>query len=90
MILLKSLFLDHQALRFKFSADPRLYVWSFLSRVSCSSVAFLRSYSPMSQSKAVWVSVNSSDMSHSANSFGDDVASRSAWRILSRPDLTPR
>ena len=25
MILLKSLFLEHQALRFRFSADPRLY-----------------------------------------------------------------
>src|ERR1700719_1496288 len=30
MILLKSLFLEHQALRFKFSADPRLYSWSWL------------------------------------------------------------
>ena len=36
MILLKSLFLDHQALRFKFSADPRLYSWSFLFLMECT------------------------------------------------------
>ena len=37
MILLKSLFLDHQALRFKFSADPRLYSWSFLFLMECTA-----------------------------------------------------
>src|SRR5271169_4793419 len=35
MILLKSLFLEHQALRFKFSADPRLYSWSWLFLMEC-------------------------------------------------------
>src|SRR5271157_6523715 len=37
MILLKSLFLEHQALRFKFSADPRLYAWSWLFLMECTS-----------------------------------------------------
>ena len=37
MILLKSLFLEHQALRFKFSADPRLYLWSWLFLMECTS-----------------------------------------------------
>ena len=36
MILLKSLFLEHQALRFKFSADPRLYSWSWLFLMECT------------------------------------------------------
>jgi D-amino-acid dehydrogenase len=36
MILLKSLFLEHQALRFKFSADPRLYYWSWLFLMECT------------------------------------------------------
>lgn len=36
MILLKSLFLDHQALRFKFSADPRLYSWSWAFLMECT------------------------------------------------------
>jgi D-amino-acid dehydrogenase len=36
MILLKSLFLDHQALRFKFSTDPRLYSWSCLFLMECT------------------------------------------------------
>ena len=36
MILLKSLFLDHQALRFKFSTDPRLYSWSWLFLMECT------------------------------------------------------
>ncbi len=36
MILLKSLFLEHQALRFKFSADPRLYAWSWLFLMECT------------------------------------------------------
>src|SRR6516162_5826743 len=37
MILLKSLFLGHQALRFKFSTDPRLYSWSWLFLMECTS-----------------------------------------------------
>ncbi|MBV9244885.1 MAG: FAD-dependent oxidoreductase, partial [Methylobacteriaceae bacterium] len=37
MILLKSLFLKDQALRFKFSADPRLYAWSWLFLMECTS-----------------------------------------------------
>jgi hypothetical protein len=37
MIPLKSLFLEHQALRFKFSADPRLYAWSWLFLMECTS-----------------------------------------------------
>ena len=37
MILLKSLFLKHQALRFKFSADPRLYSWSWLFLRECTA-----------------------------------------------------
>ncbi|MBV8565410.1 MAG: D-amino acid dehydrogenase [Methylobacteriaceae bacterium] len=37
MILLKSLFLKDQALRFKFSADPRLYAWSWLFLMECKS-----------------------------------------------------
>ena len=36
MILLKSLFLEHQALQFKFSADPRLYFWSSLFLMECT------------------------------------------------------
>jgi D-amino-acid dehydrogenase len=36
MILLKSLFFEHQALRFKFSADPRLYSWSWLFLMECT------------------------------------------------------
>ena len=36
MILLKSLFLEHPALRFKFSADPRLYSWSWLFLMECT------------------------------------------------------
>ena len=36
MILLKSLFLEHQALQFKFSADPRLYSWSWLFLMECT------------------------------------------------------
>ncbi|MBV9635950.1 MAG: FAD-dependent oxidoreductase, partial [Methylobacteriaceae bacterium] len=36
MILLKSLFLKDQALRFKFSADPRLYAWSWLFLMECT------------------------------------------------------
>jgi glycine/D-amino acid oxidase-like deaminating enzyme len=36
MILLKSLFLEHQALRFKFSADLRLYSWSWLFLMECT------------------------------------------------------
>ncbi len=36
MILLKSLFLEHQALRFRFSADPRLYSWSWLFLMECT------------------------------------------------------
>jgi D-amino-acid dehydrogenase len=36
MILLTSLFLDHQALRFKFWADPRLYAWSWLFLMDCT------------------------------------------------------
>jgi D-amino-acid dehydrogenase len=36
MILLKSLFLEYQALRFKFSADPRLYSWSWLFLMECT------------------------------------------------------
>src|SRR5271169_6822585 len=35
MILLKSLVLKDQALRFKFSADPRLYSWSWLFLMEC-------------------------------------------------------
>jgi len=37
MILLKSLILKDQALRFKFSADPRLYIWSWLFLMECTS-----------------------------------------------------
>ena len=37
MILLKSLFLKDQALRFKFSADPRLYTWSWLFLMECTA-----------------------------------------------------
>jgi D-amino-acid dehydrogenase len=37
MILLKSLILKDQALRFKFSADPRLYSWSWLFLMECTS-----------------------------------------------------
>ena len=37
MILLKSLFLGRQALRFKFSADPRLYSWSWAFLMECTS-----------------------------------------------------
>jgi len=37
MVLLKSLFLKDQALRFKFSADPRLYSWSWLFLKECTS-----------------------------------------------------
>jgi D-amino-acid dehydrogenase len=37
MILLKSLILKDQALRFKFSADPRLYAWSWLFLMECTS-----------------------------------------------------
>jgi D-amino-acid dehydrogenase len=36
MILLKSLFLEHQALRFKFSADPKLYSWSWAFLMECT------------------------------------------------------
>src|SRR5271169_2962587 len=37
MILLKSLFLRNQALRFKFSGDPQLYWWSWLFLMECTS-----------------------------------------------------
>jgi D-amino-acid dehydrogenase len=37
MILLKSLFLKDQALRFKLSMDPRLYSWSWLFLKECTS-----------------------------------------------------
>ena len=37
MILLKSLVLKDQALRFKFSADPRLYSWSWLFLMECTA-----------------------------------------------------
>ena len=37
MTLLKSLFLKDQALRFKLSADPRLYSWSWLFLMECTS-----------------------------------------------------
>ena len=37
MILLKSLALRDQALRFKLSADPRLYAWSWLFLMECTS-----------------------------------------------------
>jgi D-amino-acid dehydrogenase len=36
LILLKSLVLRDQALRFKFSADPRLYTWSLLFLMECT------------------------------------------------------
>jgi D-amino-acid dehydrogenase len=36
-ILLKSLVLRDQALRFKFSADPRLYSWSWLFLMECNA-----------------------------------------------------
>jgi D-amino-acid dehydrogenase len=36
LILLKSLVLRDQALRFKFSADPRLYTWSLLFLMQCT------------------------------------------------------
>jgi D-amino-acid dehydrogenase len=35
--LLKSPFLKHQALRFRFSADPRLYSWWWLVLMECTS-----------------------------------------------------
>lgn len=37
MILLKSLFLKDQALRFRLSADPRLYAWSWLFLRECTA-----------------------------------------------------
>src|SRR5271168_1330457 len=37
MILLKSLFQPDQALRFKLSADPRLYTWSWLFLMQCTA-----------------------------------------------------
>lgn len=37
MVLLKSLVLKDQALRFKFSADPRLYSWSWLFLMECTA-----------------------------------------------------
>jgi len=37
MILLKSVLLKDQALRFKFSADPRLYTWSWLFLMECTA-----------------------------------------------------
>ena len=37
LILLKSLVLKDQALRFKFSADPRLYTWSLLFLMECTN-----------------------------------------------------
>jgi D-amino-acid dehydrogenase len=37
LILLKSLFLKDQALRFKLSADPRLYSWSWLFLLECTA-----------------------------------------------------
>ena len=37
MILLKSLVLKDQALRFKLSADPRLYAWSWLFLMECTA-----------------------------------------------------
>ena len=37
MILLKSLLMKDQALRFKFSADPRLYTWSWLFLMECTA-----------------------------------------------------
>jgi D-amino-acid dehydrogenase len=37
MTLLKSLFLKDQALRFKLSADPRLYTWSWLFLLECTA-----------------------------------------------------
>ena len=37
MILLKSLVLKDQALRFKLSADPRLYSWSWLFLMECTA-----------------------------------------------------
>jgi D-amino-acid dehydrogenase len=37
MILLKSLLLKDQALRFKFSSDPRLYTWSWLFLMECTA-----------------------------------------------------
>ena len=37
MILLKSLAFKDQALRFKLSADPRLYAWSWLFLMECTS-----------------------------------------------------
>ena len=37
MILLKSLVLKDQALRFKLSADPRLYSWSWLFLLECTA-----------------------------------------------------
>jgi D-amino-acid dehydrogenase len=36
VILLKSLFRKHQALRFRFSTDPRLYRWSLKFPVRCT------------------------------------------------------
>jgi D-amino-acid dehydrogenase len=37
MTLLKSLFLKDQALRFRFSADPRLYTWSWQFLMECTA-----------------------------------------------------
>ena len=37
MILLKSLVMKDQALRFRFSADPRLYSWSWLFLMECTA-----------------------------------------------------
>ena len=37
MILLKSLVLKDQALRFKLSADPKLYSWSWLFLMECTA-----------------------------------------------------
>lgn len=37
MILLKSLFLKDQALRFRLSSDPRLYAWSWLFLMECTA-----------------------------------------------------
>jgi len=37
MILLKSVLLKDQALRFKFSADPKLYTWSWLFLMECTA-----------------------------------------------------
>jgi D-amino-acid dehydrogenase len=42
MILLKSLVLKDQALRFRLSADPRLYSWSWLFLKECTAGAQTR------------------------------------------------